>query len=132
MTYYSQIIKPNETRVFNFIFEVPNEFYYDTFTLKCLYNISYVKDELKYKYKKVRLSPETFNEKTDTVSTKKLGEKLSFKGSLLGNTTIKINDISINDSFNYKVIKCNTSGCINRIKSVSAPISENFDFKIAW
>ena len=67
INYYSQIIKPNETRLFNIIFEVPIEFYYDNFTLKYLYNMSYDKDELKFNYKKVKLSPKTFDKDKETV-----------------------------------------------------------------
>ena len=128
--YFSQIIKPNESSIFNLIFEVPIEFYHDSFTLKCLYNVTYKDNELKFKYKKVRLSPETFKQEQELIRTKSLGEKLSFEGSLLGNTTIKINSISINDKFDYNVVKCNTSGCINRKKSIMIPTTDNFDLTL--
>ena len=130
INYYSQIIKPNETRLFNIIFEVPIEFYYDNFTLKYLYNMSYDKDELKFNYKKVKLSPKTFEEGIKLISTETLGNELSFKGSLLGNTSIKINSVSLSDSFNYKIIKCNTSGCENRVKTITAITAEKFDLTL--
>ena len=130
INYYSQIIKPKESRVFNFIFEVPNEFYYDSFTLKCLYNMVYNKGELHYNYKKVKLSPKTFSSKQELVTTKNLGEELSFEGSLLGNTKIVIDDISINDKFDYNVIKCNTSGCINRKRTLYAITADKFDLTL--
>ena len=130
VNYYSQIIKPNESRVFNFIFEVPNEFYYDTFTLKCLYNVYYEDNELHYNYKKVRLSPKTFDDKPEQIKTKYLGEELSFEESLFGKTKIVIDNISINDKFDYNVIKCNKSGCDTRKRTIYATTAEKFDLSL--
>lgn len=130
VNYFSQIIKPYETRIFNFIYEVPNEFYYDDFTLRFLQGISFENDELKHTYKKVRLSPYTFKNKEETVSVKKLGEKMTFDESMLGKTSIIIEDIDLNDSFGYNIIKCNKDGCINRKRFVNATIAENFDLTL--
>ncbi len=130
VNYFSQIIKPYESRIFNFIYEIPVEYYDENFTLKYLYDMYYEKNELKYKYKKVRLSPTTFNDKLDYVTTQTLGKELSFDGSILGNTKITINDISLNDNFSYNVIKCSNSSCINSKKTITAKTTEKFDLTL--
>ena len=132
VNYFSQIIKPYETRTFNFIFEIPVEYYYEDFTLKFLYNIEYVDSEMKYLYKKIALNPKEFGETAQTVTTAKLGEEMSFEGSLLGNTKITINDISLNDTFYYNIIKCATtnSSCNTMKRSINAKTTETFDLTL--
>ena len=129
--YFSQVIKPNETRVFNFIFEIPIEYYHESFTLKYLYDLSYnKKKEMKYEYKNVSLSPKTFSEERKTVSTQTLGKELSFEGSILGNTKITIYDISLNDTFYYNINKCYNSKCEKTTRSVVAKTAEKFDLTL--
>jgi len=130
VNYYEQTIKPYEKKTFNFIYEVPDEFYYDNFYLKCLYDITYAKGEIKYKYRKVKLSPISFDSKQKFVTTKTIGEELSFNGSLIGDTRIIINNVELNDSFKYNVIKCDSVSCINRKNVVYAPTTEKFDMTL--
>lgn len=130
VNYFSQILKPHETRVFNFIYEIPVEYYDYDFTLKYLYDLYYEKNELKYKYKKVKLSPKTFSDKQEIVKTETLGNEMSFEGSILGNTKITINDINLNDIFYYNVVKCKSSGCVTTKKSVVAKTAEKFDLTL--
>ena len=131
VNYFSQVLKPYESRIFNFIFEIPMEYYYDDdFVLKYLYDIYYKKNELHYDYKKVSLNPKTFNEEAETVATGTLGNEMSFEGSLLGNTKIKINEVKLSDSFYYNLIKCNSSGCSNMTKTVTAKTADNFDLTL--
>ena len=129
--YFSQIIKPNETRVFNFIFEIPVEYYYEDFTLKYLYNLSYnKKNELKYEYKNVSLSPKTFAEELKQIKTVSLGEELSFDDSILGNTKITIYGMDLNDIFYYNINKCYNLKCEKTTKSVAAKSAEGFDLTL--
>ncbi len=129
--YYSQEIKAGDTRVFNFIFEIPVEFYYEDFTLKYLYNLSYNdKNELNYEYKKVSLSPKTFSDDTKKVATQTLGNELSFEDSILGNTKITIYDMSINDIYYYNIFKCYNKKCEKTTRSVIAKNAEKFDLTL--
>lgn len=131
VNYFTQIIKPHETRTFNFIYEIPVEYYYnDDFTLRYLYNIYYKNNELNYEYKKVALTPITFDDEPAIVKTATLGDELSFEGSLLGNTKITINEMSLNDTFYYNLVKCNRVGCEKRTKSVTAKTAEKFDLTL--
>lgn len=130
VNYYSQTLKANEDRTFNFIFEVPIEYYNEVFDLKYLYDVEYVKNELEYKYRRIRLSPKEFNDNKENVTSATLGNEMSFDGSLLGNTKIKIDDIKLNDTFYYNLVKCSNSICENRRKSITAATSENFDLTL--
>ena len=129
--YFNQIIRPSETRTFNFIFEIPIEFYYEDFTLKYLYDITYDKNnEMKYEYKKVSLSPKTFNDEAKKVKTVNLGEELSFEDSVLGNTKITISSMSLNDIYYYDIYKCYNKKCEKTTKSVNAKTAEKFDLTL--
>ena len=132
VNYFSQIIKPYETRTFNFIFEIPVEYYYEDFTLKFLYNIEYVDNEMKYSYKKVDLNLKEFSDTATVVKTAKLGEEMSFEGSILGNTKITINNMNINDTFFYNTNKCSTitSSCTTVTRSKTARTTETFDLTL--
>ena len=55
---------------------------------------------------------------------------MSFEGSLLGNTKITINNMSINDIFYYNIVKCSYTGCINRTRSINAKTTETFDLTL--
>ena len=129
--YFSQVLKPFETRVFNFIFEVPVKYYYEDFQLKYLYDITYNSNrDINYEYKKISLAPKTFSNDKKTISTANLGEELSFAGSVLGNTKITIYDMSLNDIFYYNILKCYNKSCNVTTKSVMAKTTEQFDLTL--
>ena len=130
VNYYSQTLKPNEERTLNFIYEVPLEYYNDSFTFRYLYDIEYVKNEVQYKYKKIKLSPKEFSEEKENVLTSSLGNEMSFEGSLLGDTKIKIDDIELGDTLYYNLVKCSNSNCEKRRKSLTATTSGNFDLTL--
>lgn len=128
--YFSQIINAKETRDFIFIFEVPIEYYNDTFTLKYLMNIKYNNGKLDYNYKKVALKPIEFAKDKTIKDTKHLGEELVFTDSLLGNTKIVINEIQFADSFNYDTVKCSNGNCVTRNNFIIAKQGGSFDLTL--
>lgn len=130
VNYYSQYLKENEERIFNFIYKVPIEFYNETFYLKYLYDITYKKNEAEYKYRKVKLNLKEFNKDKENISTTTLGNKLNFDKSLLGNTTIQIDNVELSDTFYYNLVKCRNSICDRRKMSITATASENFDLTL--
>lgn len=130
VNYYSQILYGKEERDFVFVFEVPNEYYNSDFLLKYLYDRSSKDGELKYKYKNVDLDVKEFSSEKKTSDTKKLGEELSFDGSLLGNTTIKINDYKIADTFYYNTVSCKKGSCNKKTYSIKPDISQSVDFSL--
>lgn len=128
--YFSQILKAFETREFIFIFEVPNEYIDNTLTLKYLDNLSYEEGELNYYYKKIKLSPKTFDSEIKKADTKYLGEEMNFSDTILGNTKLKINNIKLEDNFYYNIVKCANGECIKRINSINAKQNTQFDLTI--
>ena len=131
VNYYKQIIKSGESRDFVFIFEVPIEYYNNSFKLNFLNNLSYSKKgDVEYEYKKVKISPKEFANDIEKVATKNMQEDLTFTGSLLGDTTIKINDIKLNDVFYYNVYKCSKGSCNDRTMSIVAKQNSQFDFTL--
>ena len=130
VNYFKQELEAYETRTLNFIFEIPVEYYDDSFQLKYLYNIEYVSNELKYNYKKVTLNPKITSKEATTVNTATLGEELSFEGSVLGNTKITIQNATLNDVFYYNIIKCSETGCITRNRAINAVNASNFDLTL--
>ncbi len=132
VTYNGQILNQYETRDFIFIFEVPKEYYDSDFIIKYLYDIKYKNNskETEYKYNKVKIKPKEFNDKKESIVTKSLGDELSFKESLLGDTTIKIYDIKMNDTFFYNVTKCKNSVCDTRLNTITAKQATQFDLTL--
>lgn len=130
VNYYSQELKPHETRKLNYIYEVPIEFYNDSFKLNYLYNTVYEDNELHYNYKKISLTPKTFSDNQKQVEVKEIGEELSFEGSILGDTKITINSVNINDTINYDIFNCKNLKCLTTSKSVTAKTTENFDLSL--
>ena len=131
VNYFSQIVKPHEMRKFNFIFEIPIEYYNDSFKLKYLYNTEYVDNELKYNYKIISLNPSNLDDnKSSQVSVVNLNDEMSFGGSILGNTKLVIEDVSLNDIFYYNITKCADSKCVTRNSSVNATDAGNFDLTL--
>ncbi len=128
--YYSQVIYGNEERDFVFIYEVPNEYYNSEFMLKYLYDITQEKDEIKYKYKKVKLDVEEFKKEKQQMAVKSIGEELSFEGSLLGNTTIKINDYQIKNIFYYNVISCKNGSCMENKSAIQPTMNNTYDLSL--
>ena len=132
VNYYSQIIKAGETRDFVFIFEIPIENYDNELMLKYLMSVKYNKGNLKYDYKKVKLNPIELPQdmSVEKVDEKSLGEELTFKDSVLGDTKIVINDVKFADTFSYDVVKCNSSGCATKNNFLTAPKNSSVDLML--
>ena len=118
--YYNQILAPRETRDFIFIFESPIESYNNSIRLRTLYSIQWKDGSTVFNYRTVRLSPKHDANKTTNVVEKSLGEEMSFEGSMLGKTTIKINDFEMNDSFTYRINKCVETKCSTQSNFITA------------
>lgn len=97
-----------------FTFEVPKKESHKTMKLKINDNISYIKGQIGAKNIFIKLKPLDLTNKEQT-EDKRLGDTLSFTGSLLGESTLKITKFEISNKFKveYKFCskkdKCNTS-----------------------
>lgn len=110
--YYSQFLNPKETRDFILVYEIPNEFYDADFVLKYLYDIEVVNNISNHKYRVIDINPETVdNFDGEIVDAKKLGEELTFKGSLLGDSKLVINNVDFSNKYSYVVTRCNNVEC---------------------
>ena len=130
VNYSGQIINQHESRDFVFVYEVPIEYYDDSFMIKYLYDIKFNKNTQEYKYRKIKINLNEFNEKKQRVSTKSLDEDLSFEGSLLGNTSINIHDIKMSDTFYYNVTKCKNMVCNTKLNSITSRQATQFDLTL--
>ena len=130
VNYSGQIINQHESRDFVFVYEVPIEYYDDSFMIKYLYDIKFNKSTQEYKYRKVKINPKEFDEKKQMIATKSLGEDLSFDGSLFGNTNIKIHDIKMSDTFYYNVTKCKNMVCNTKLNSITSRQVTQFDLTL--
>lgn len=95
-------IKAKESRQVILVYEISNKYEKNNFRLE--YLLSKINEDEttgSYKYSKIDLKPIEFNE-VKQVSSKKLGEELEFKNSLIEGTKIKIDEVNIENKFNYK------------------------------
>ncbi len=129
--YYNQIVNPGEEETYSLIYQIPIEAYSKRLKLRTLYTAYYNKNGgAEYGYRSVRLNPELDKEKLTTVETKKLGEEMNFKDSILGNTTLKINDFKLSDTFYYNITNCNEESCRTAKSNITASAKQNVSLTI--
>ena len=129
--YYNQILRPGETKEFVIAYEIPIEYYSRRLKLRTMYSAYYGKDgTAEYDYRTVSLNPELDKEETKTVVTKKIGEEITFDGSILGKTTIKITKMDISDTFYYNITNCEESTCRRLKADVKASSKNNISLSV--
>lgn len=95
-------LKANEERQVILVYEIENEYIDNNFRFEYLLSkISTSSDSASYQYTKIDLNVKEFNE-VETIETKKIGEELSFKNSLIDGTKIKIDEVEFNNRYTYK------------------------------
>ena len=95
------MLKNLEERQAVLVYEVDNEYIKND--LRFEYVTSKVSKDSKsasYQYVKVDLKPKEYGE-VELVDTKKIGQELSFKDSLIDGTKIKIDEVEFKDKFSY-------------------------------
>ncbi len=78
---------------------------------------------------RVRLNPNKLSEKETETKEATLGETISFEGSTLGNTTLKINSFDVKNRFtlNYNYCSSRSKTCVNSVEYVMPqPYSSNY------
>lgn len=109
--YFAQILHSGEIKDYVFVYELDRENIDNDLLLKYLYDIRYVNKEVKYYYRTVKLEPKELSKDITFVDKKELGETLTFKDSLLGDTSITISNISFGDRFSYNTLNCFNLNC---------------------
>ena len=129
--YYSQFINPGETRNFMLIYEVDEKYYNSDFKLKYLYSAEYVNNQVEYLYRIVDIKETSVDKFSDnSVATKKVGEELIFKDSLLGNTKFTVDDVSLSNDFLYNVIICKNKECEKSTKFLQAETGDTYQLTL--
>ena len=101
------------------IYELDKKDLRNNYIINILENINYNVGDIKANYKKVRVRPQKIEE-VQKVKTYKQQEKISFKDSILGDTTLKINSYNITNSYKYNYEFCLTdSDCRNSVGIVT-------------
>lgn len=102
----SKIVVPRKgEEIFIVIFKIDKEDKDKTQTMEYAGSYKMNGSERIYNIKKVKLTPKTIG-KTKEIKRVKIGETLDFSGSILGNTSITINNIDIQDRFLYSYRQC--------------------------
>lgn len=130
INYYSQKLQPKETRDFVLVYEIKNEYYNSNLRLKYLWNGKVINGKFEYEYRTVRLKPKTFSSEEKKIDTKNLGEYITFTGSPLGDTKLRVNNISIADTFYFSVVKCVDTKCSSSLKAIKANQNSKFDMTL--
>ena len=128
--YYSQVLSPGQTRTFILIFQSPIEYYSRLIKMRTVSSVVKKDGKTIFNYKTVRLNPIYDSNKTSNVREAKLGEELSFDGSLLGKTTLKINQVDLKDNFAYNVKHCKGTNCSTDSRFITAPVAANVSLTI--
>lgn len=108
--YTDQKIPAGETKEYIFVFEVDDYINFNKALLNYRESLTIKQNEIKGKYKRVRVDGKHINE-VKTVNTAKLGENLEFSDSKLYKTNLAITEIEIKPRFTYSAIYCYNSNC---------------------
>jgi hypothetical protein len=113
-----------------FVFEIDESSYnYNNAIFRYIESTRISSNKVETRYKKVKLTPESLDT-NNVVATIKKGEKMWLGQSSLKASTLIINDIEINKSFNYQVTSCINSVCSDIQKTISADIYTTKDLSI--
>lgn len=116
--YNNDIIKPNKTYNYILLFQV-NDNAVNNLTLRYTTRTYFSANELMSKYKKIKLISMPLD-KVSTVGTTKLGEKMWLGESIIKDSSLSINNVEINDIFNYQTTICAGSSCDTYNKLIMA------------
>lgn len=130
VNYYNQKITPNETREFTFIFEVPIDYYDSTLILRHVKGAQVKDRRLEIDYVKVKLSPIEFDDNPKKILTSNLGEEISLKDSIYGNSTVTIEEATINSIFYYNITQCSKNGCQSKLNSITPSNTETVNLSL--
>ena len=104
-TRYTSISKvaSKEQKQIILVYEIDKKYIDSKYRLEYLINEKEEKGQINFEYAKVALNPKTFDSRK-LISTKKVGETLTFEDSLFAGTEILISEVDINEkySYNYK------------------------------
>jgi len=107
-------------------FEIPADQANKKMTLKFNDNISYVKGELGAKNIFVTLNPHDLTEDKE-IKEEKIKETMSFSGSILGNSELIINEITIDDKFKISYDFCaSKNNCYKSYEYVTPTATGNY------
>lgn len=87
------------------VYAIPNELINSSMSLKINDNISYVRGEVGAKNIYVKLKPVNLNRSKTTVK-KKIGNSIDFSGSILGNSSLKIESFEIANKYKLEYNFC--------------------------
>lgn len=73
----------------------------------------------------ITIVPENLNEKEESVN-KKIGEELNFNGSIIGNSTFKIDSYELNDQFKLDYRYCIKENCYDAVQYVTTSAKNNY------
>ena len=108
--YKNQTIKSKETKDYILVFKIKKEEKTNDKQLEYLTGAKRKGGELIFNYAKFALTPKTFD-KSKTVQEVALGKQITFKDSLLKNTSLTIKKVEFQNSFVDKTQKCINKKC---------------------
>lgn len=108
--YIKQTINENETKTFILVFEVDEDIDVNDLILRYRESISFKVASIEATYKNIKLDVEKVD-KIKRVNSASIGENLSFAESDLNNTSLKINDVQVEENFVYDATSCYADIC---------------------
>jgi len=99
--YNQNELAPKSINNFIYVFEVDKTKQKNTKTFEVLSSITRQNDQTTYNYAKTKLEPKNLDNST-LISSAKLGEVLKMDDNLLGDLTLKIEEISFHDIITYE------------------------------
>jgi hypothetical protein len=116
---YMEVV-PNKEEIFSLVYKINSG---DSNKL----NLDYLTNIEKNKSIKIKLKPINLINDVTLVNNVILGDKLSLKDSILGNSKITINDIDINNKYIYDYKLCLSKECYNMKDYIEASTLSNYD-----
>ncbi len=107
MPYKEDKLKGGSEGDYILIYELDKKELRNSYVINALENINYNVGDIKANYKKIRVNPKKIEE-VEKGKTYKQQEKITFKDSILGDSSLKIKSYNITDSYKYDYKFCLT------------------------
>ena len=117
--YYKDKVEVGKTHKYILCYSILDSEISNRYTIKILDTVKYVNGIGTPTYKTLKVSPKE-NDKINNNGTYSLGEEFILSKSTLKNTSVYVNDYSINDTYTYEYNYCNKNNeCVLKKNAVS-------------
>lgn len=122
--YLGEVLKEDESDDYVFVYELTKDQVKSSYEMRILNGLTQKNDELLTKYKKINIRPSNIL-KTKDIGETEIKKQVNLSSTTLGETTFKLNKLSIVQSYEYRYESCAANGSCKEVKQLIVPSGGN-------